>query len=214
LCYGVADPYPQGVPKLWNETVEEHRRAVHVAILDTTAALVAEHGLAAVTMSRIAQETGIGRATLYKYFPDVESIMIAWHDRQIADHLHQLTDAGAHTDDPTERLATVLRTYATLSAGHASHELATVLHRGDHVSRARHHLLAFIGTLVSDARAAGHIRTDVPAQELAAFCVNAIAAVNDLPAGDDRQAAVDRLVTITLAALRPAATTAASRRNR
>jgi AcrR family transcriptional regulator len=45
------------------------------AILDTTAALVAEGGLLSVTMSRIAEEAGIGRATLYKYFPDVEAIL-------------------------------------------------------------------------------------------------------------------------------------------
>src|SRR5262249_50381931 len=41
------------VPKLWNETIEEHRRAVRDATLDTTAALVAKHGLRAVTMSQI-----------------------------------------------------------------------------------------------------------------------------------------------------------------
>jgi len=71
------------VPKLWNETIEEHRREVREAILDTTVALVAEHGLLSVTMSQIAEETGIGRATLYKYFPDVEAILLAWHERQI-----------------------------------------------------------------------------------------------------------------------------------
>ena len=38
------------MPKLWSETIEEHRRAVHDATLDTTAALVREHGLAAVTL--------------------------------------------------------------------------------------------------------------------------------------------------------------------
>ena len=42
------------MPKLWTETIEEHRRAVHDATLDTTAALVREHGLASVTMSQIA----------------------------------------------------------------------------------------------------------------------------------------------------------------
>ncbi|MGI9077433.1 MAG: TetR/AcrR family transcriptional regulator, partial [Gemmatimonadaceae bacterium] len=55
------------MPKLWNETIEAHRRAVRDATLNATAALVAEHGLASVTMSQIARETGIGRATLYKY---------------------------------------------------------------------------------------------------------------------------------------------------
>ena len=35
------------VPKLWTETIETHRREVRDAILDTTAALVAEHGFSA-----------------------------------------------------------------------------------------------------------------------------------------------------------------------
>ncbi|MGH2817757.1 MAG: TetR/AcrR family transcriptional regulator, partial [Actinomycetota bacterium] len=74
------------MPKLWNETIEDHRREVRGAILDTTLALVAEHGLLSVTMSQIAEETGIGRATLYKYFPDVETILLAWHERQINGH--------------------------------------------------------------------------------------------------------------------------------
>jgi AcrR family transcriptional regulator len=66
--------YTVPVPKLWSETIESHRREVRDAIVDTAAALVAEHGLASVTMSQIAGETGIGRAMLYKYFPDVEAI--------------------------------------------------------------------------------------------------------------------------------------------
>lgn len=191
--------YPDHVPRLWNQTIEEHRRTVHVAILETTAALVAEHGLAAVTMSRIAQEAGIGRATLYKYFPDVESIMIAWHDRQIAAHLRQLADVGTGSGGPAERLAAVLRTYANLSNGHATHELGALLHRGQHVSLARQHLLDFVTGLVSDAVAAGQVRDDVPARELAAFCISAMAAANDMPQPEG----VDRLVATALAGLRP-----------
>jgi Bacterial regulatory proteins, tetR family len=55
--------YSWQVPRLWDATIQgrvAHRAAVP---LDTTAALVAEHGLAAVTMSQIAAEAGIGRAT-------------------------------------------------------------------------------------------------------------------------------------------------------
>jgi AcrR family transcriptional regulator len=185
------------VPRLWNQTIEEHRRTVHVAILDTTATLVAEYGLAGVTMSRIAQETGIGRATLYKYFPDVESIMVAWHDRQVSDHLRQLTEVGTQPGQPDERLAAVLRTYATLSAGHPTHELGALLHRTEHVSHARQHLLAFVAGLISDAAAAGRVRDDVPARELAAFCVSAMAAANDMR----EPGALDRLVATALAGL-------------
>lgn len=52
----------------------------------------------AVSMSRIADETGIGRATLYKYFPDVETIMTTWHKRQVTQHLQQLANRGKFVD--------------------------------------------------------------------------------------------------------------------
>jgi AcrR family transcriptional regulator len=38
-------------------------------------------------MSDIAEATGIGRATLYKYFLDLETILSAWHQRQVEAHL-------------------------------------------------------------------------------------------------------------------------------
>lgn len=81
------------MPKLWSDTIEAHRRTVRDATIDATAALVAEHGLRAVTMSQVAEATGIGRATLYKYFPDVEAILSAWHEREISAHLEQLAEA-------------------------------------------------------------------------------------------------------------------------
>src|SRR3979411_1603495 len=113
--------YAGVVPKLWSETIEEHRRAVHEAALATTATLVAEHGLASVTMSKIAAETGIGRATLYKYFPDVEAIVSAWHQRQIAGHLEQLAGVRDQAGDAGERLEKVLRAYALIHHQRAYH---------------------------------------------------------------------------------------------
>lgn len=73
----------RGVPKPWSETIETHRRAVQESILDAAAALVADQGLRDVTMSEIAEKSGIGRATLYKYVPDVETMLLAWHERQV-----------------------------------------------------------------------------------------------------------------------------------
>ena len=59
------------MPKLWHDTIEAHRSAVAGEIMDRTAAVAAAEGLHALTMARVAQEAGIGRATLYKYFKDV-----------------------------------------------------------------------------------------------------------------------------------------------
>jgi AcrR family transcriptional regulator len=186
------------VPRLWNDTIDEHRRAVREATLDTTAALVAKHGLRAVSMSQIAEETGIGRATLYKYFPDVEAILLAWHERQIGAHLEQLAALTKQGGSAAKRLEAVLETFALIQHEHHDHDLSALLHRGAHVAHAEQHLKALVRGLLSEAAAAGEIRTDVPAEELASYCLHALIAAGRLPS----RTAVRRLVTVTLAGLR------------
>jgi AcrR family transcriptional regulator len=193
--------YSHSVPKLWTETIEAHRQAVREATLDTTASLVAERGLRAVTMSEIAEVTGIGRATLYKYFPDVDAILRAWHERQISGHLEQLVQARDHADGAGNRLEAVLGGYALIaheSHGHHDAELAAVLHRDEQVARAEHRIREMIRDLVIEAAAAGVVRNDIASEELANYCLHALTAAGALPS----KAAVRRLVDLTLDALR------------
>jgi AcrR family transcriptional regulator len=187
------------VPKLWNDTIEAHRSAVREATIDATAALVAEQGLASVTMSQIAKDTGIGRATLYKYFPDVDSILTAWHERQINTHLAQLAEIGEQAGTPRERLEAVLRTFAFISRDPHDSDLAALLHRGGHVARAQQHLQEFIAELIADAAKVGELRDDIPPAELATYCLHALTSASSLPS----KAAIGRLVSVTLAGLRP-----------
>lgn len=192
------------VPKLWTETIEAHRRAVQDTTLDTTAALVAEHGLASVTMTQIAKATGIGRATLYKYFPDVEAILFAWHERQITAHLAQLEELRDQPGDAGKRLEAVLEAYALISHDRFSHdhpgpEVAALLHRGAHLSRAQQHVHDLIKDLLTEVAATGNLRGDVAPDELATYCLHALGAASSLPS----KAAVRRLVGVTLAGLRP-----------
>jgi len=191
--------YDHVVPKLWAETIEEHRAAVRDAALETTAALVREHGLASVTMSRIAEQAGIGRATLYKYFPDVEAILTAWHERQIGRHLEQLTAARDGAGGAARQLEAVLDAFAPIQHEHHGTELAALLHQGDHVARARHQLHAFITGLITDGAAAGEIRDDIAPGELASYCLHALTAATTAPS----RAAVRRLLDVTMAGLRP-----------
>jgi AcrR family transcriptional regulator len=191
--------YPREVPKLWTETIEEHRRAVHDATLDTTAALVREHGLASVTMSQIAATAGIGRATLYKYFPDVEAILVAWHERQIALHLRQLAAARDAAGTPAEQLEAVLTAFALIQHEHHGAELpVSLLHRGEHVARARQQLQDLVADLVAVAQA-GEVRADMAPGELAGYCLHALTAAGSLPS----EAAVRRLLAVTMSGLRP-----------
>lgn len=189
------------MPKLWTETIDAHRTAVRDAAIDAMAALVAERGLVAVTMSQIAEQAGIGRATLYKYFPDAQAVLTAWHERQINAHLDRLTAAAGPTARAAVRLRAALTTYARIQfhSGAHSHggDLAALLHRGDHVEQARHRLRDFVRDLIAQAARDGDVRGDVSADELATFCLHALTAAGALP----NQAAVHRLVAVTLAGL-------------
>ncbi|MFE0130642.1 TetR/AcrR family transcriptional regulator [Streptomyces sp. NPDC059037] len=170
------------------------------APLDTTARLVAEHGLTSVTMSRIAKDTGIGRATLYKYFPDVESILAAWHERLVSGHLEHLTEVRDRAADPGKRLEAVLETYALMThARPHGTELAALVHRGEHLDRAHKHLSELVRDLLTEAARSGDVRDDVAPEELAGYCLHALAAAGGLPS----KAAVRRLVAVTLTGLRP-----------
>jgi AcrR family transcriptional regulator len=157
------------VPRLWDETIEAHRRAVR-------------------------------DATLYKYFPDVEAILVAWHERQVAEHLDQLAEVRDQAGHAGERLQAVLEAYALIVHEHHGNELAALLHRGAHVARAKQQLRDFVRDLLREAAASGEVRDDVAPEELASYCLHAVTAASTLPS----KAAVRRLVTIILAGLQPA----------
>lgn len=201
--------YTGRVPKLWNQTIEEHRRSVREATLETTAALVAEQGLRGVTMSEIAEKTGIGRATLYKYFPDVESILAAWHQRQIADHLANLTEVSDRARTPAERLKEVLTAYAGIQRERVRHhrdqphgeDLAILLHSDEQVADAQRKLHAMFRDIVTEAVASGDVRGDIAPAEIAGYCIHALDAARHAPSTE----AVARLVDLTLAGVRPQA---------
>jgi AcrR family transcriptional regulator len=197
------------MPKLWNDTIAEHRRGVHEAILDTTWELVNELGPTGVKMSEIAERTGIGRATLYKYFPDIEAILAAWHFRQITRQVVYLTEIRDSTADPMGRLHAVFGAYGHHQRHRAQHhrhqpygsELAILLHRSDgQVEEAQQQLHALFADLLVDAVRAGGIRTDVSVGELATYSLHALAAAD--ATADDQ--ALERLVSVILRGLRPA----------
>ncbi len=186
------------MPRLWNDTIETHRRAVREAVLETTAALVHARGLKAVTMSQIAEQSGIGRATLYKYFPDVGAILVAWHEQKIAEHLEQLVKIRDRTTGASARLEAVLLGYAFMSSGRHGTELSALLHQGEHVAKGHERLRQLVAELIEAGAAAGELRRDVAADELAGYCLHAVAAAATLPSA----AAVHRLVGVIVSGLK------------
>jgi hypothetical protein len=123
----------------------------------------------------------------------------SWHGRQITGHLEYLAEVR---DQAGERLEAVLEAYALLSSGSRGHhdtELTAFLHRDEQVARAQHQVHEMIRELLTEAVRTGDVRDDVAPDELAGYCLHALAG-----AGSQRsKAAVRRLVSVTLAGLRP-----------
>ena len=190
------------MPKLWTGTLESHRREVREAVIATTTELVAEHGLRGVTMSRIAEEAGIGRATLYKYFPDVESILAAWHATTIRGHLDEFHNIAAGPGNADERLRAILLIHAMrlhrMTLTHTGSDIAAMIHRGDQIDQAQQELTTLLADLITTAATEGTVRADIPAPELAAFTLSALSAARTARS----KAAVERTVDLALDALR------------
>jgi AcrR family transcriptional regulator len=187
------------MPKLWNDTVDEHRTAVRNATLDAAARIAQRDGLASMSMSEIAKEAGIGRATLYKYFADVQAVLGAWHERHVAAHLQEFHSIAHGSASARESLRLILVNYAETNFRHHGSEIAAMLHSGAHAVEARQHLTGVLTHLIEAAASAGDIRRDMMASELATFCLSAVEGATNLKSKD----AVGRLVGLTLSALKP-----------
>lgn len=182
------------MPKLWTHTVETHRQEVHEAIFGAVGQLVHSQGVLAVTMSRVAETAGIGRATLYKYFPDVEQLLETWHERHVTAHLATLAAIATSHDEPAQRLRAALSAYAQICAQRSAHtadRLGAALHRSSQVRQLHQELLDLVTSMVADAAAAGVVRDDVPARALASFCLHALEAAGDPPSDGDQVAPVN-----------------------
>ncbi len=194
------------MPKLWSESIDGHHREVRETILDTTVALATEFGPHSVRMSQIAERIGIGRAALERYFPDVESILLAWHNRRIASHLELLAQVRDQATNPEQRLAAVLQAYAHLHQQRTRHlmhnqhgdALSAFLHREEHVADARQQVHQLVRDLLVEVAATGNLRDDATPDELAVHCLHALGAASNLSTID----AVRQLVSDVLAGLR------------
>jgi AcrR family transcriptional regulator len=191
--------YDRNVPKLWTETIESHRREVHEAIVEAAGGLANEVGITSVTMSDVAERAGIGRATLYKYFPSVEAILHAWAEKQISSHLDHLRSVRERGGTPVEQLRAVLTVYAHISQAHGASEVAASVHQGDHAGQARGELQGFLEEILREGVETGGVRADVPVAELATFCLHTASTASALTT----KHAANRLVKVILAGLRP-----------
>jgi len=156
------------------------------------------------SMRAIAREAGVGIATLYRHFPTRESLVDAVYQDQVA----RLT-TGAR--DLLDRLppATAMRRWMDLFGDWIATKngmldtLLAMIESGEIAhAHTRTELLTAITTILDAGRAAGDLRSDVTAEDIAAALIG-IFTVAPRPAHEAKAA---RLLNLLLDGLRPGST--------
>ncbi len=89
-------------------------------IIAAALSLIAERGMAGVTMSAVAGDAGVARQTLYNHFPDVESIVLAATAEHAAEAWDQLQRVVAAAAGSRAKLEQLVR-HAVAASGHGGH---------------------------------------------------------------------------------------------
>ena len=98
----------------------DHRAAVEAAIFEATEAFLADHPLRELTVEGVIAPTGLGRTAFYRYFPDLETVLLR-RLAQIDTELNDATDRWLDPDhDPETGLVAAALALATVYHRHAA----------------------------------------------------------------------------------------------
>ena len=137
-------------------------------IVQATLRLVAEHGLAGASMSRIADAVGISNAALYRHFESREEILVAAHDALIERVFVWLNSSDE--PDVMDRLREMERTHAELFSKDIEGFNAPMFQFiswipqdrvREHVVERRVEMLRWYADLIDEGKAQGSIRRDI-----------------------------------------------------
>jgi AcrR family transcriptional regulator len=111
----------------WHQARVAHRHEQAASIATSAFTLITQHGAPALTMAGIAKEADVSRQTLYRYYPDVDAVLVGIAEL-VASHDEEFEQLVAQEPTPTSQFALIASTVA--GAGHGEHSasaLAAVL---------------------------------------------------------------------------------------
>jgi AcrR family transcriptional regulator len=154
------------------------------------------------SMRAIAREAGVGIATLYRHFPTRESLV----DAVYRDQVDRLTH-GAHDllrqHSPAEAMRRWMDLFGDwLATKHGMiGTLLAMIEAGEIAhAQARDELLAAITAILDAGGAAGDLRTDISAEDIAASLIGTFTVAGR----PEQRAQAERLLNLLMDGLRPA----------
>lgn len=158
-----------------------------------TMELIADHGMADVTMSAIATQAGVARQTLYNHFPDVESIVVAAYAHHHAENIAQLQRILATAPDPAAKLVQFIRHQVAVAA-HSHHGalmdagLSPSAQQRVHEQHAE--MVELLHDILVSGSVAGVFRSDLDAAATATLVLHMVGGAADLDEAGSEVAAI------------------------
>lgn len=97
------------VPKISARTLEEHRAETLERLFEAFGELVMQTGYADISLADVAAHAGLARTAIYNYFPDRESLLFAWTEREVTHTLEILQRELAEAGTSAEKLEVFVR---------------------------------------------------------------------------------------------------------
>jgi len=86
------------------EPGQERSRATLQSIMDASAKLITENGLDATSMTQIAKLAGMSKASLYRYFPNKQALLLAHAEQSFKAHREKMQAVMQQAKDPEQML--------------------------------------------------------------------------------------------------------------
>ncbi len=118
------------MPRITANSVEEHRAMQHRALLDAARAIIVDDaGIGSFTFGRLAEMTGLARSSIYEYFPNKDSVVLALLDEEFPAWQADLERALRQADTPRGAVVVFVEAQIRMAAA-GRHDLAYALMSG------------------------------------------------------------------------------------
>lgn len=162
---------------------------VEQRILKAAEQCFATCGSVATQVQHIVEAAGIARSTFYRYFRDVDDVLLKIVIRLWVSHLQEVLQQTSAFSNPAQRwrslIVAMARSGSELPLGNALYAEDSFLHVVRLVYRNPHsaqtHLIALMVPTIEKAQASQELRTDVGAQQIAEWLLRQAWALSSAP---------------------------------
>ncbi len=185
---------------LWDESLSEHKARQADLIAMAALEIVATDGMSGLTMSSIADKAGISRQTLYRYYPDIDSVLTAamTSSASIEAHINELTSVGTPSEQLDSFVAIILEGAA---AGHPSptqYEQSLPPQAREAARKHAEQIERLVIGIVKQGVADGSFSADLNASIDGAIVYRLIISAYDLAADTEEPAAMIQRITVSV----------------